>query len=467
MLSSRRHADAGERTISHITAGPLPIVRKENRVTTSDLPPLTFQVTPSDGLIDEPIHVTLRGAQPGQRITIRSRVAGEKSWSTAVDYVAAANGEIDLDRVAPVAGGFTGAGSSGLIWALAPEGGPDGQRIFRDGLDPYTLKLTAEIEGRVVASAAAVRRPIAPDVRIEEIRREGVVANLFLPEGTGPFPTILVVGGSGGGFSDNSAALYASHGYAAVSLAYFGVPTLPAELLNIPLEYVENAIAWMQRHPALNIEQLAVAGVSRGGELALLLASRYPVFKSVIAYVPSGYLWGAISQSLDPSPDAFPSWSYQGAGLPYVGRIRNDAIDLDDEGALVLTPAYLAALADTQRAEAAAIAVERINGPIILIAGEADALWPSAYFSQLIVERLRAHHFAHPVEMYSYEDAGHTIGQPYVPTTVTQGYHGIRKVNIKFGGSPAAIAAAREDSWQRVLAFLAVHVAPAAAVATR
>ena len=132
----------------------------------------------------------------------------------------------------------------------------------------------------------------------------------------------------------------------------------------------------------------------------------------MIAYVPSGYLWGAISQSLDPAPDAFPSWSYGGVGLPYVDRIRNDAVAPDQDGALTLTPAYLAALNDTARAEAAAIPVERVNGPIILVSGEADALWPSAHFSKLIVERLKAHQFSHPVESYSYAGAGHTIGPP-------------------------------------------------------
>jgi dienelactone hydrolase len=436
-------------------------------MTPSQPPRPVLDVSPGDALVDEPIHVTLRGATPGETVTIRSRVAGDRDWIAAVEYVAGSDGEIDLDRAVPTAGSFREAGSSGLIWALAPDGGAEGKRIFREGLEPYALEISAESDGKTIASAQAIRRPIAADVHIEAIRREGVVANLFLPDGDGPFPTILVVGGSGGGFTDHLAALFASHGYAVVSLAYFGVESLPKELINIPLEYFENAIAWIERQPELDTSRLSIAGVSRGGELALLLASRYPVFKSVIAYVPSGYLWGAISQSLDPSPDAFPSWTYNGVGLPYVARIRNDAVALDDEGAVALTPAYLDALNDTARAEAAAIEVERINGPILLIAGKADLLWPSAHFSDLIVERLQARGFAHPVERYSYDGAGHTIGPRYGPTTVTQGFHGVRKVTIKMGGSPSAIAAARDDSWERALAFLEVNVRSAAAVAAR
>lgn len=432
-------------------------------MTLADPPRPVLDIRPRDALVDEPIHVVLRGVPAGQPVTIRARVAGDRDWVAAVEYAANADGEIDLDRDGPFAGSFREAGSSGLIWALTPEGGAGGNRFFREGLEPYTLEVTAERDGQTIASAKAIRRPIAPDVRVEEIRRDGVVANLFLPDGDGPFPTILVVGGSGGGFADHLAALYASHGYAVVSLAYFGVESLPNELINIPLEYFENAIAWIERQPELETSRLAVAGVSRGGELALLLASRYPIFKSVVAYVPSGYLWGAISQSLDPNPDAFPSWSYNGVGLPYVARIRNDAAALDDEGAVALTPAYLAALNDVERAEAAAIEVERINGPILLIAGKADALWPSAHFSELIAERLKARGFAHPVEILSYEGAGHTIGPRYGPTTITQGFHGVRKVTIKMGGSPSAIAAAREDSWERALAFLEVNARTAAA----
>ena len=51
-----------------------------------------------------------------------------------------------------------------------------------------------------------------------------------------------------------------------------------------------------------------------------------------------------------------------------------------------------------------------------------------------------------------------TIGPRYAPSTVTKGYHNIRKISIDLGGTPSAIAHAREDSWPKVLQFLDEHV---------
>src|SRR4029453_4157211 len=100
-------------------------------------------------------------------------------------------------------------------------------------------------------------------------------------------------------------------------LAYFTVVGFPPELLNIPLEYFESALAWLKTQTELNLDRLAISGTSRGGELALLLASRYPEFKAVVASVPSGYLWGAVSVLPETDdPNAFPSWTHGGQGLP-------------------------------------------------------------------------------------------------------------------------------------------------------
>jgi dienelactone hydrolase len=104
------------------------------------------------------------------------------------------------------------------------------------------------------------------------------------------------VTGSEGGFrwAGTVAPLLACHGYAALALAYFdyqGMEGLPTSLMEIPLEYFERAIAWMGKQPQVNRDKLAVVGISKGGELALLLGSTFPEIKSVVAYVPSGVVW--------------------------------------------------------------------------------------------------------------------------------------------------------------------------------
>lgn len=424
---------------------------------------------PTDALNDEPISVRLQGLQPGQQATIKAVLRNDDSsvrWTGEIAVAADDAGVVDLATQAPISGSYTSVDPNGLLWSLSPEAGTAGGRSAADGLNPLTLELTALVDSVAVARAEAIRRPVDPSVTIRQIRENGIFVNLFLPQEEAPLPSVVVLGGSGGGFSDGLAALYASHGYAAISVAYFGIEGLPPELLNIPLEYFEGVFEWIRAQPEFDLEHLSISGTSRGGELALLLASRYPIFKSVATYVPSGYIWGAVSRAEDNDPNAFPSWTYGGEPIPYVDRIRNDAVEPNADGVLELTPAFLRALENEERATAGAIEIEKINGPILMVSGRADALWPSATFADLIVERLKSKGFAHEVRNFTYEGAGHTIGPRFGPATVTKGFHPIRKATIGYGGNPADIAAARFDSWPRVLAFLDQYVKTPSRAAT-
>lgn len=419
-----------------------------------------LKVEPLRALSDTPLTVAAEGLPANGQVTITARLAesdGDGEWTAYAVFEADESGAVDLSSQAPIKGSYTVADPNGLIWSLAPETTSNKRRSIQSGLESYRLEISIEHDGEVLDTQSVERLAIDPAVSIEQLR-EDIKANVFLPPGDGPFPTVLVLAGSGGGFSDIPAALLASRGYATVSLAYFGVEGLPDELLNIPLEYFESALTWITEQPQFDTSRLVVLGTSRGGELALLLGSRYPLLKGVIAYVPSGYLWGAVSA--DNSEDAgadYPSWTYQGNPLPYVERVRNVDVQPEGDGSLNLTPAFLRFIEDESRAEPATIPVESINGPVLLLSGDDDALWPSAQFSQLIERRLRERGFDFAVESHVYEGAGHSIGQPFSPTTTNSGLHPVRGVVINLGGSPEANARAREDSWKRVLTFLDQH----------
>jgi dienelactone hydrolase len=105
---------------------------------------------------------------------------------------------------------------------------------------------------------------------------------------------------------------------------------------------------------------------------------------------------------------------------------------------------YLNSITDSERADKAVIAVERINGPILLISVGDDAWWPSSLFTNMIVKRLQEHRFAYEVKRLDYPGAGHFLSVPYVPTMLLQ-------FN---GGTPKINAAAIEDAWRNILAFL-------------
>ncbi len=131
-------------------------------------------------------------------------------------------------------------------------------------------------------------------------------ARLALLPGGGKRPAVIALGGSEGGsrMVSASAALLASHGFAVLALPYysppgFGVngPTapevagLPTAFADIPVDRLDAARAWLAQQPEVDASRIALYGVSKGAEFALLAASRMAWPKAVVAIVPSDVVW--------------------------------------------------------------------------------------------------------------------------------------------------------------------------------
>jgi dienelactone hydrolase len=118
-----------------------------------------------------------------------------------------------------------------------------------------------------------------------------------------------------------------------------------------------------------------------------------------------------------------------------------------------LTPGFVAGLSDTATVSAAEIPVERINGPVLLISGTDDQVWPSSLLADMAVRRLRdrAHPFS--VEHACYEGAGHGImpPHPYAFFGVTHFVHPVTGHDFELGGTPELNAKASADSWGRIV----------------
>src|SRR5262249_127971 len=162
------------------------------------------------------------------------------------------------------------------------------------------------------------------------------------------------------------------------------------------LEYFETGIGFLQDHPAIDRNRLAIAGASRGGELSLLLGAEFSQFKAVVAWVPSGVVWGG-------SPGgAQPACLLNGQPVPPLGEILRDdfqyAVKYYHRGeGIPNTPGHLAHMKRyPDRVRHATIPVERINGAVLLLSGEDDQMWPSTPMAEISMTRLREHNFAHP-----------------------------------------------------------------------
>jgi dienelactone hydrolase len=415
-----------------------------------------IEIHPTEALVDALLSIRLSGFPASQPVTLRAQMANYLGcpWESYATFSADTQGSVDVSTQRPVDGTYEQLDPMGLFWSMTPPAGAELQGISPACVAPLQLQFTAEVNGSTVASTRIGRRLMASTVSRTEIRDKGLVATLFRPPGSGWYPTVMVVGGSGGGLWEALAALLASHGFVTLALAYFGIAPLPPGLVEIPLEYFGTAIRWLQRQEGVQASSLAVLGHSRGGELALLLGATFPELRAVVACVPSGVLWPGIQVGDTARPEPPPAWTFNGRPLPFMhGGVVGGAIDWAHPP-VALAPGFAAALQNPDIVEQATIPVERTQGPILLISGQDDQMWPSPRLAEITVWRLQQHNFPFPVEHLSYPQAGHLLSMPYLPTTLRSSRHPIRQIDVGFGGTPAGDAFARADSWPKVITFL-------------
>ena len=374
----------------------------------------------------------------------------------SASYTADSDGVVDLAQTPAQDPPTQAPDPMYLIWGLRPENDTGGVRFVQNQVAPLQWHLSAT-QGDQQHSITVQRTRLVDGVRREVLHQDDLRGVLFHPQAA-PKALVLVLTGSGGGVDETTAALLARHGYLALALGYFAYADLPTTLTRIPLEYFERAIAYLRGLPDSADLPLLTWGKSRGGELALLLGAylnQARQVNGVIAYVPSSHIWSGFGT------DAIvPAWTYRGQPLPYVPpqpnpQFEHYAAQQQASGQpIALRERFLGNIAD-EAASVAEIPVERVNGPILLIAGGDDAMWPGLDFSQRMVARLQAVNFTHAYELAAFPGAGHQINAPYHPATITAVRHPVNGAYYAYGGHAAAYAEANQVGWQRALDFLA------------
>src|SRR5262249_50552790 len=243
------------------------------------------------------------GLQAHRRALVRARTVDSngRGWASFAVFEADPTGTIDLRTSRPLDGSYQVADMMGLFWSMA---GPIGERPDPLGGRPRPLRaydptgigesvtLSVELDGKTVSSRNLLREARTTDVveRHLALSNAGFIATYFTrPKTLSRRAAVLLFGGSAGGETrDLEASLLASHGYPALSIAYFGEPGLPQELADIPLEYFVNALNWLRAQAEVDPQRILVSGVSRGSEAAQLLGVYAAhLVHGVIALVPS------------------------------------------------------------------------------------------------------------------------------------------------------------------------------------
>lgn len=438
----------------------------------------TLDVEPLVAALDATTAIRLRGGRPEAPVELWAELvdAAGLRWRSRGEYRTDATGALDLATASSRGGTYLGCDPAGPFWSMWPEGVSEspigGIRFQREAKleshaigrpelpleAPVSIRVGARVAGTHVTPVRLTRHACPPGVTLTAIDEAGVVGVLATPEAPPPHPALMILPGSGGGVPSGLAAAYAAHGYAALGLAYFNHPGVSPEMEDIDLEYFAGAIDWLGG--VVGHDRIGLRGGSKGGEACLLIGAHFPErVAAIAAYVPSHVM--VAGSRRDRSPCAM--WRLGGHRLPYVGGRLPETpeqwamIGPMPEGGLG-TPLFLRGMTAPGWQEAR-IPVERIDCPLMLVAGSEDDMWPSAYACRRVAESLRSAGFAHELSHLEYHGAGHLFTLPNTVMSMSRTiHHPVLNMGQVAGGSPATNAHAARDAWWRTLAFFDRHL---------
>src|SRR6516165_5189165 len=196
----------------------------------------------------------------------------------------------------------------------------------------------------------------------------------YIPRDQGVRGGVLVLHGSEGGgvgTHDRTAALLACHGFTALAYDWCGsyespVYGLPSKVVDIAIEGPVRALRWLQRHESVRNKPVAIHGISRGAELAMIIATL-----SQDPMVPRLAAVSSLSGS-DRIVHGF-SWKWSKKSRKKAAHRKARAWLWKGEYLIPGTP----------------IPVERCDAPVLIIHGLKDRLW-KAKRSKRLERRLKA-----------------------------------------------------------------------------
>jgi len=284
-------------------------------------------------------------------------------------------------------------------------------------------------------------------VRVEKVIQSDWGAYIHFPSSQKPLPVIITLGGAEGGlsFTQEEADSMAKERFIIMRFGYFkySKSTMKQTLDEIRIEKVKDAIEWLKKNPLVDSTRIGLLGISKGAELALLVASKTNSVKAVAAHVPSHVVWYGMGKlkGLNKS-----SWTYQGkpiAFLPYAkpksGWFTKRIAEFYEAG--------IESFPD--KIPPATIPVENISGPIFLSSGGQDDIWPSAFMAYEIEKRLQTKGFPFEITHLHFAGAGHGIFG-LVPAQNDE-----KSMNLlaSGGGTPIDNYNARKQTWVETFAF--------------
>ena len=423
-----------------------------------------ISITPNISKADESVNIKLSGFPINEKIIIRAvtndyycinasirEIGDNTTWESYATFITDDHGNIDLENQEPIDGTYSACDKMGLFYSMKVKEKHRGnltQSLSEISENrKYTITFIAEKDGEILVSHKHTRVYCDDSIKSVDVVENNLLARYFTSNNKMARPTVIVVSGSDGRIEKAQAIAetLAMKGYSTLAICYFGMKGTPKELSCIPLEYIENAIEWLKKNDTVNKDKISIYGRSKGSEMVLLAASVFQDITCVIANTPSCYVYEGIKKGVLHARHS--SWIYRGTEIPYLKFSWSSMLQfatkmlLNEEGALAWL--YNKVTVDSDTAEAV-ITVDKINGPILMLSSNADAIWPSKIYSETIMEMLEKANFKYEYKHCTYEKSGHLLTLPYQAIPSLRG----------FGGETVSCAKASVNSWNETINFL-------------
>lgn len=414
-----------------------------------------------EALAPEKIEIKVSDLSPNSKLKIDMKMElpwckGEEFSSYGV-FVADKNGEVDLDLAKPIEGTYEAADSMGLIYSLKKFktiGKNIAEGISIDNPIIMNMFFKASDETKKISLKRLFK---TEDVIVKHIFEKEFKGELYYKEKSNN-KTILMVGGSSGDVQALAllAAPLASKGFNVLVVPYFAAEGLPEKLEKVPLEYFEKVFEWIENNEITKAKEIFLHGTSKGGELALLLASRYKQIKKVAAIEPHAYCFQALNGMT--SGNDVSSWSYNEESIPYI-EVENNIFFEDQKKAVEkgipfgFASCYKKSIERSGNKEAARIKVENSEADILMVAGKADNIWNSYDGCLEIMHNLKKKDYKYKVQLLSFDKMGHPMPVPYIiPISETLSMDMMGGV-FSSGGTIEGNAEGQFKLWEKTIEF--------------
>ncbi|XP_052770009.1 acyl-coenzyme A amino acid N-acyltransferase 1-like isoform X2 [Mya arenaria] len=406
----------------------------------TDMAPV-FTVSPKGHLlVDDKLHIKLTGLPKEKKVTVYGFLEEEgKKFESNAWFETKSDGTVDLQIDPSTGGTYTGVSPMGIFWSMvACPGQLEGIRMMKKNMDtPFRTSVSVHDghlnlgEVRVNSDGALGSTLIdryykAPGVRVEEVTDGRLRGKLYLPPGPGPHSGVIDLFGTVGGIVEFRSALLASRGIASFALPYFLYKDLPQALEDLDLDYFMEAIDWLLGRRDIIPGGVGVIGVSKGGDIALMMGTYSPKVKAIVNINGCTFCSSVRMKYSKGDLSAVPLQIEKFEVLD--GKIvTKKALDYKPEDILH---------------------VWNHDAKVLNILGEDDMCSPKECIRDL--KSLYPPEKTHNCIVAAYKETGHLVEPPYTPLC-RMSYHKSYDLYFWWGGHPEEHAYAQEDAWRRTL----------------